>query len=114
MLRREGVRFQTENDTEVAAGFMMWRQREGDTLQQVVDRCIEDLDGFYTFLIGTRDGFAVVRDPIACKPAVLAETDEWVAMSSEYRSIATLPGAEKAVAWEPAPATLYMWEKERV
>jgi len=114
MLRREGVRFQTENDTEVAAGYMMWRQREGDTLQQVVDHCIEDLDGFYTFLIGTRDGFAVVRDPIACKPAVLAETDEWVAMSSEYRSIATLPGAEKATAWEPAPATLYMWEKERV
>jgi amidophosphoribosyltransferase len=114
MLRREGVRFQTENDTEVAAGYMMWRQREGDTLQQVVDHCIEDLDGFYTFLIGTRDGFAVVRDPIACKPAVLAETDEWVAMSSEYRSIATLPGAEQAVAWEPAPAMLYMWEKERV
>ncbi|MGA0122822.1 MAG: amidophosphoribosyltransferase [Gaiellales bacterium] len=114
MLRREGVRFQTENDTEVAAGYMMWRQREGDTLQQVVDHCIEDLDGFYTFLIGTRDGFAVVRDPIACKPAVLAETDEWVAMSSEYRSIATLPGAETATTWEPAPATLYMWEKERV
>jgi glutamate synthase domain-containing protein 1 len=114
MLRREGVRFQTENDTEVAAGYMMWRQREGDTLQQVVDHCIEDLDGFYTFLIGTRDGFAVVRDPIACKPAVLAETDEWVAMSSEYRSIATLPGAERATTWEPAPATLYMWEKEKV
>lgn len=114
MLRREGVRFQTENDTEVAAGYMMWRQREGDALQQVVDHCIEDLDGFYTFLIGTRDGFAVVRDPIACKPAVLAETDEWVAMSSEYRSIATLPGAENATTWEPAPATLYMWEKERV
>ena len=114
MLRREGARFQTENDTDVAAGYMMWRQREGDSLQAVVDNCIEDLDGFYTFLIGTRDGFAVVRDPIACKPAVLAETDEWVAMSSEYRSIATLPGAEKATTWEPAPATLYMWEKEAV
>ena len=114
MLRREGVRFQTLNDTEVAAGYMMWRHREGDSLQAMVDHCIEDLDGFYTFLIGTRDGFAVVRDPIACKPAVLAETDEWVAMSSEYRSIATLPGAEKATTWEPAPATLYMWEKEKV
>ena len=112
MLRREGIRFQTENDTEVAAGYMMWRQREGDSIEAMMDNAFEDLDGFYTFLIGTRDGFAVVRDPIACKPAVLAETDEWVAMSSEYRSIATLPGAEKAATWEPAPATVYAWEKE--
>ena len=112
MLRREGIRFQTENDTEVAAGYMMWRQREGDSIEAMMDNAFEDLDGFYTFLIGTHDGFAVVRDPIACKPAVLAETDEWVAMSSEYRSIATLPGAEKAATWEPAPATVYAWEKE--
>ncbi len=114
MLRREGIRFQTLNDTEVAAGYMMWRQREGDTVTEMMDNAFEDLDGFYTFLIGTRDGFSVVRDPIACKPAVLAETDEWVAMSSEYRSIATLPGAEKAKTWEPAPATVYTWEKEAV
>jgi amidophosphoribosyltransferase len=93
---------------------MMWRQREGDSMQAMMDNAFEDLDGFYTFLIGTRDGFAVVRDPIACKPAVIAETDEWVAMASEYRSIATLPGAETAKTWEPAPATIYAWEKEAV
>jgi len=114
MLQREGIRFQTLNDTEVAAGYMMWRLREGATLNETLEGCLEDLDGFYTFLIGTRDGFAVLRDPIACKPAVLAETDEWVAMASEYRSIATLPGAEKARTWEPAPATIYSWEKEKV
>jgi glutamine phosphoribosylpyrophosphate amidotransferase len=102
------------DDTEVAAGYMMWRQREGDSMQAMMDHAFEDLDGFYTFLIGTRDGFAVVRDPIACKPAVIAETDEWVAMASEYRSIATLPGAETAKTWEPAPATIYAWEKEAV
>ncbi len=113
-LQREGIRFKTLNDTEVAAGYMMWRLREGMTLEQTIEAGFDDLDGFYTFLIGTRDGFAVVRDPIACKPAVLAETDEWVAMSSEYRSIATLPGAEGARTWEPAPATIYAWEKETV
>lgn len=113
-LQREGIRFKTLNDTEVAAGYMMWRLREGMSLEETIEAGFGDLDGFYTFLIGTRDGFAVVRDPIACKPAVLAETDEWVAMSSEYRSIATLPGAEGARTWEPAPATIYAWEKEAV
>ena len=91
-LRREGIAFQTENDTEVAAGFLTWRLREGDTLQAALERCLDDLDGFYTFAVGTADGFAVLRDPIACKPAVMAETDDWVAMASEYRAIAVLPG----------------------
>jgi glutamate synthase domain-containing protein 1 len=110
-LQREGIVFRTENDSEVAAGYLMWRMREGATLDQALEGCLEDLDGFYTFAVGTADGFAVLRDPIACKPAVLAETDDWVAMASEYRAIATLPGAERARIWEPEPATVYSWEK---
>lgn len=110
-LRREGMRFQTENDTEVAAAYLAWRMREGATLEQALEGCLEDLDGFYTFLCGTADGFAVLRDPIACKPAVLAETDDWVAMGSEWRAIAVLPGAADAEMWEPEPQVVYAWEK---
>jgi glutamate synthase domain-containing protein 1 len=110
-LRREGIEFQTENDTEVAAGYLAWRLREGATLEQALEGCLADLDGFYTFAVGTADGFAVLRDPIACKPAVLAETDDWVAMSSEWRAIAVLPGAADARAWEPEPAVVYVWER---
>ena len=113
-LRREGIEFQTENDTEVAAGYLAWRLREGATLEQALEGCLDDLDGFYTFAVGTADGFAVLRDPIACKPAVLAETDDWVAMSSEWRSIAVLPGAAEARMWEPEPGVVYVWEKAPV
>jgi glutamate synthase domain-containing protein 1 len=113
-LRREGIEFQTENDTEVAAGYLAWRLREGDSLEQALEGCLEDLDGFYTFLVGTEEGFAVLRDPIACKPAVLAETDDWVAMASEWRAIAVLPGAAEARAWEPAPGVVYAWERAKV
>jgi amidophosphoribosyltransferase len=113
-LRREGIEFQTENDTEVAAGYLAWRLREGATLEQALEGCLGDLDGFYTFAVGTAHGFAVLRDPIACKPAVLAETDDWVAMSSEWRAISVLPGAVDARAWEPEPAVVYVWEKALV
>jgi amidophosphoribosyltransferase len=113
-LRREGIEFQTENDTEVAAGYLAWRLREGASLEQALEGCLDDLDGFYTFAVGTHDGFAVLRDPIACKPAVLAETDDWVAMSSEWRSIAVLPGAADARMWEPEPGVVYVWEKAAV
>jgi len=110
-LSRHGERFQTDNDSEVAAAYLASRLRAGDTLQGALENGLKDLDGFYTFVVGTRDGFAVIRDPIACKPAVIAETDDWVAMASEYRAIAPLPGAEQAKIWEPAPATVYAWSR---
>jgi glutamate synthase domain-containing protein 1 len=113
-LRREGIEFRTENDTEVAAGYLTWRLREGAALEEALEGCLRDLDGFYTFLVGTGDGFAVLRDPIACKPAVIAETDDWVAMASEWRAIAVLPGAAGARAWEPAPGIVYAWERAAV
>lgn len=109
LLRDEGVDIQTDNDSEAAAGYLMWRMREGDSLKEALHRALDDLDGFFTFAIGTKDGFAVLRDPIACKPAVMAETDDWVAMASEFRAIAQLPGAVDARVWEPAPATVYTW-----
>ncbi len=110
-LKREGITFETQNDSEVAAGYLTWRLQEGDSLKQALEHALEDLDGFFTFTIGTRNGFAVMRDPIACKPAVLAETDDYVAMASEYQALTTLPGIENARVWEPEPATFYVWER---
>ncbi len=108
-LEGHGESFQTENDSEVAAGYLSWRIRSGDSISQALQGALSDLDGFYTFAIGVADGFAILRDPIACKPAVVAETDDWVAMSSEYRAIARLPGAVDAEVWEPEPARIYTW-----
>jgi amidophosphoribosyltransferase len=110
-LEFHGAEFQTENDSEVAAGYLTWRLQEGDTLDEALERGFEELDGFYTFAVGTHDGFAVVRDPIGAKPAILAETDDWVAMASEFRAIAVLPGVENAKIWEPEPAQVYSWHK---
>jgi amidophosphoribosyltransferase len=108
-LRRAGIDFQTDNDSEVAAGYLTHRLRQGDTLEAALTGALEALDGFFTFAVGTANGFAVLRDPIACKHAVLAESEDWVAMATEYRAIATLPGADKARIWEPKPATVYAW-----
>jgi methylamine---glutamate N-methyltransferase subunit A len=110
-LQREGIAFATDNDSEVAAGYLTWRLRQGEDLTMALQGALRDLDGFYTFAIGTRDGFAVLRDPIACKPAIIAETEDYVAMASEYRSLAHLPQIEKAQLWEPEPARVYTWSK---
>ena len=110
-LIRYGLNFETQNDSEVAAGFMTWRMRQGASLKETLNAALGVLDGFYTFVVGTAAGFGVLRDPIACKPAVLAETDRWVAFGTEYRALVDLPGVQNAKVWEPEPATPYLWER---
>ena len=109
-LIRDGMKFETENDTEVAAAYLTYKMKHGSNLGEALESSLDDLDGFFTFVVGTKDGFGVVRDPIACKPAVMAETDQYVAFGSEYRALVGLPGIESARVWEPEPATVYFWE----
>lgn len=111
-LKRDGMTFETENDTEVAAAYLSWRMKQGLNLGEALHKSLDDLDGFFTFVVGTKDGFGVLRDPIACKPAVMAETDDYVAFGSEYRALAALPGIETAKVWEPEPSTVYFWERK--
>ncbi|MEW2914003.1 glutamine amidotransferase family protein [Leisingera sp. JC11] len=108
-LQREGVRIESQNDTEVGAAYLTWKMQNGASLGEALEGTLEDLDGFFNFVVGTKDGFGVVRDPIACKPAVMAETDQYVAFGSEYRALVNLPGIEDARVWEPEPATVYFW-----
>lgn len=108
-LKRDGVRIETQNDTEVGAAYLTWKMQNGATLGEALESSLDDLDGFFTFVVGTKDGFGVVRDPIACKPAVMAETDQYVAFGSEYRALVNLPGIDAARVWEPEPATVYFW-----
>jgi len=110
-LRHQGMSFETENDTEVAAAYLTAEMAKGKNLGQALEGAVDDLDGFFTFVVGTKSGFGVVRDAIACKPAILAETDRYVAFGSEYRALVSLPGLDAARIWEPEPATVYFWER---
>lgn len=111
-LEREGQVFETENDSEVAAGYLSGRMAQGARLDEALTEALSELDGFYTFVVGTKNGFGVLRDPVACKPAVMAETDDYVAFGSEYRALVDLPGIENAHLFEPEPKRVYFWERE--
>jgi methylamine---glutamate N-methyltransferase subunit A len=110
-LRAAGVRFDSENDTEVAARFVASELAKGKDVEAALKELIGTFDGFYTLLVSNSESFAVVRDAIACKPAVIAETGDWVAMASEYRALAGLPGVRQARIWEPEPEVIYAWNR---
>jgi methylamine---glutamate N-methyltransferase subunit A len=113
MLRRKleklGAKFESDCDTESACRYLHWRLEQGESLEVALHHAFEDFDGFFTFLMGTADKLALVRDPFACKPAVVAETDDYVAIASEFRSLAHLPGVRHANVFEPKPEEVYSW-----
>ncbi|MCH2203455.1 MAG: hypothetical protein MK102_15925 [Fuerstiella sp.] len=108
-LESHGIEFETDNDTEAGCRFLEWRMREGDTLEQAIETSITELDGFFTFLMATADRMVLVRDAFACKPAVVAETDSYIAVASEFRALAHLPDIKQADVFEPAPEQIYSW-----
>ena len=108
-LIRDGINIETDNDSEIAAAYLTNRMEKGISLRNALEESLNDLDGFFTFVVGTKQGFGVLRDPIACKPAVMAETEKFVAFGSEYRALVDLPGIDTAHIWEPEPATVYFW-----
>ena len=108
-LERRGIVFETDNDTEAGCRFLQWRMREGDTLEDAIHHSFRELDGFFTFLMATADKLVLVRDGFACKPAVVAETGDYVAVGSEFRSLAHLPGIAHADVFEPFPEQIYSW-----
>ena len=108
-IEQSGFNFETENDSEVAAAYLTEKMKMGHNLEVALEMSLNDLDGFFTFVVGTENGFGVLRDKIACKPAVMAQTDKYVAFGSEFRALASLPDIEKANVWEPEPGIPYFW-----
>ena len=110
-LARDGIRCDTDNDSEVAARLIAARMAEGADLEGGLRTVLKEMDGFFTLLVTTRTQFAVVRDSFACKPAVIAETDDYVAMASEYHALAGLPGVTDARVFEPMPEEIHVWTR---
>jgi glutamate synthase domain-containing protein 1 len=110
-LQADGVAFDSDNDSEVAARFLAARLDGGDELDDALRWMAKELDGFYTLAITSSNSLAVIRDAFACKPAVIAETDGYVAVASEYRALASLPDIASARVFEPNPEEIYLWSR---
>jgi len=108
-LKDLGIECATDNDTEVAASFIGWRLGLGDDLEEAMRHVLKEFDGFFTLVVTSRNQFSVVRDAFACKPLVVAELPQYVAVASEYHALADLPGIAQARVFEPQPEEISTW-----
>jgi glutamate synthase domain-containing protein 1 len=90
-LRRQyeqrGVRFYTENDSEVVAIFLADKLRQGADLHAAMESMIGELDGSFSCLVATDSAIGFVKDTFSFKPLVFAETDDFVAVATEEIAI---------------------------
>jgi glutamate synthase domain-containing protein 1 len=90
---QNGIRFYTENDSEVIAVYLAEQLKRGDDLEQALRRMLTDLDGSFSCLAATATEFGFAKDPFAFKPLVYAETEGFVAVATEEVAMRTgLPG----------------------
>jgi glutamate synthase domain-containing protein 1 len=84
---QRGVRFYTENDSEVVAIYLADQLRRGATLQEALETMLRDLDGSYSCLAATERELGLVKDAFALKPLVVTETDDFIAVATEEIAI---------------------------
>jgi methylamine---glutamate N-methyltransferase subunit A len=109
----DGVRFDSDNDSEVCARLIARSLAHGQDLASSLGAVSDSLDGFFTLLVSTPSAIGLVIDPFGCKPAVVAEHPRYVAIASEYHALAGLPDLESARLFEPPAGSVHVWDVGR-
>jgi glutamate synthase domain-containing protein 1 len=107
---QEGVRFYTENDSEIIGIYMRRGLSDGATLREVMAASLKDFDGSFSYLVATGEEIGFVRDPFALKPLLYAETDDFVAVATEEIAIRQGLGNGFPVV-EAQAKDLQLWQK---
>jgi glutamine phosphoribosylpyrophosphate amidotransferase len=108
-LQRRGYRFTTENDSELIAVWNSDAMANGDSLQESLERSVNELDGVFTYLLATADGIALAKDRWAIKPVVAVVADDGVAVATEEQSLRTLYRDEVEVEVHDGPSIVRIW-----
>lgn len=108
-MERRGHRFVSNCDSELIAVYIADRIKQGDDLEQAMNRSIDELDGVFTYLVATSDKLGMAKDVMAAKPMVLYESDEFVGLASEEVAIRSLFPNEIET-WDPYHGEVKVWQ----
>lgn len=109
---QEGVRFYTENDSEIIGLYLARQLAVGRTLGEALQASVRDLDGSFSYLVGTADAFGFAKDPYSLKPLIVAETAGAVAIANEEVALQAALGSQYR-AREAGAGSTACWEVGR-
>jgi glutamate synthase domain-containing protein 1 len=109
-LERSGHRFQSECDSEIIAVYLAERMAQGDSLEDSMQRSLDELDGVFTYMCVTDDALGVAKDRLGAKPLVLYESDDIVALASEEIAIRKVVDREIET-YDPYEGAVMVWTR---
>jgi len=109
-LERAGRRFMSQCDSEIIAVYLAEEMSKGASLQEAMDKSLDDLDGVFTYIAVTKDELGVAKDELAAKPLVLYESDELVALASEEIAIRAIVDHEIDT-YDPYEREVLVWQR---
>ncbi len=110
---QRGVRFFSENDSEVIGVYIADQLNRGLTLEEALEASLDDFDGSFTYLVASGDAMGYARDPFAFKPLITVETDDYVAVANEEMAIRAALGPD-GVAHEPSGHVFRLWRRSEL
>jgi glutamate synthase domain-containing protein 1 len=108
-LERDGYHFSSENDSELIAVWNSVQMADGHTLEESLRASIGELDGVFTYLLGTADAIGMAKDRWALKPLVGVRADDGVALATEEQALRSLYREEIAVINYDGPSLTQVW-----
>ena len=103
-----GVRFFTENDSEVIGVYLAHQMSRGRTFREALESSLEDFDGSFSYLAASGTELAYAKDRFGFKPLLVAESQNWVAIATEEIALrSTLTGDFDAL--EPGVSQVRIW-----
>ena len=92
LYEQEGVRFYTENDSEIIGVYLARQLAQRRSLREALMASVRDLDGSFSYLTATSDAFGFAKDPFCLKPLIVVESDDAIAIANEEIALQTAPG----------------------
>jgi glutamate synthase domain-containing protein 1 len=112
-LRRQyeqrGLRFYTENDSEIIGLYLAERMQAGAGLAEALRDSVGFFDGSFSYLAATENEIGFAKDAFGLKPLIVAETDEFVAIATEEVALRAAFGDDLET-WEPPPGSVATWK----
>jgi hypothetical protein len=108
-LERQGMEFQSNNDTELIAVYLAYKMSKGVSLEDALRSSLDDFDGTFSYLVSTRNSIGFAKDKLASKPCVVYEDDDLIAICSEEVGLNALFPGKALDTTEMPPYTYGLW-----
>lgn len=102
----------SENDSELIAVWNSVQMAAGMSLRDSLVASQDQLDGVFTYLLGTLDGIGMAKDRWAIKPLAVTDEPDGITIATEEQALRRLYRDEVPIINYDGPLMAEVWSRE--